>query len=87
MATTQQKQRETQRLRAMPKWLTQEDLVKINLRYKEAASLTKETGVKHNGDHIIPLRNKLVSGLHVPWNLQVIPAMDNFRKHNKLENL
>jgi hypothetical protein len=33
-------------------------------------------------DHIIPLRGKLVSGLHVWNNFAVIPALDNYRKNN-----
>lgn len=69
---------------ATPKWLTKEQLLEIRVFYAEATKLTKETGIKHEVDHIIPLRGKNVVGLHVPWNLQILTKIANIKKGNKI---
>lgn len=73
--------RRTRKLQATPVWVDPKDFRQI---YKLARQMTLETGVVHVVDHIVPLVNKNVCGLHVPWNLQVIPQLDNSRKFNKL---
>lgn len=73
------------KLNRTPKWLTEEQHKEIQNFYKQCKIKEIETGRKHNVDHIIPLRGKTVSGLHVPWNLAVILAKENFRKSNKYD--
>ena len=68
-----------------PPWLKDCHLKAIETEYSLAAWCSKVMGIKYHVDHIIPLRGKLVSGLHVPWNLQVIPATDNLIKSNKFK--
>ena len=80
-----QKKREAAKKQRMPSWLTEEDLVRILCYYQVAAMRNKETDITWHVDHIVPLQGKNVSGLHVPWNLAVIPASENLRKHNKHE--
>ena len=60
-------------LRATPKW--------ANL--KAIAEFYKNCPKGYHVDHIIPLRNKLICGLHVLENLQYLPATENMRKSNR----
>lgn len=50
--------------------------------YKQCAQL-RQLGHDVEVDHIVPLLGKNVSGLHVPWNLAIIPAKENRTKTNK----
>lgn len=34
---------------------------------------------------ILPLKNNIICGLHVSWNLQILTKMENLIKSNKLE--
>jgi hypothetical protein len=69
--------------KATPVWLTEEHKRQMAEIYKAAAHMTEITGVEHAVDHIWPLRGRHSCGLHVPWNLQVVPANWNKRKQNK----
>lgn len=70
------------KLKRTPAWLTDVDLFEIECVYKYADAL-RRIGLDYHVDHEIPLQGKLVSGLHVPTNLQVIRAGDNVSKSNK----
>lgn len=61
------------------------DKAAIKAMYDEARRRTKETGVKWSVDHEIPLRGKLVSGLHVPANLRLLLLSANTAKGNHFE--
>lgn len=66
-----------------PKWLSKAQIKEILNIYGLAAAMSQETGKKHHVDHIVPLNGKNVSGLHVPWNLQILEAFKNLEKSNK----
>jgi len=70
------------KISAAPSWLSADQIKQIKSVYSKARRLTKETGVRHEVDHIVPLRGEKVTGLHVPWNLQVLPMEDNRSKAN-----
>lgn len=64
---------------ATPPWASKE---KMRAIYLERARLEAETGIPHDVDHIIPIVNRRVCGLHWEGNLRVIPASENRSKSN-----
>ena len=66
-----------------PSWLTEDHLWMIEEVYSLSQLRQEITGIKWHVDHIVPLQSKTVSGLHVPWNLQVIPAQANQQKSTR----
>jgi uncharacterized protein YdaU (DUF1376 family) len=80
-----QANRNAQKIKATPIWLTKDHKRQISVIYSQAAIKTAETGIPHEVDHIVPLRGKTVCGLHAPWNLQILPCYKNRQKSNLLE--
>lgn len=71
------------KMQRMPKWLSKEEKLRMSCYYQVAAMRTRESGYDWHVDHIVPLRGETVSGLHVPWNLRIIPAQENMSKGNR----
>ena len=78
--------RRARKKQAQPPWLTEEHFNQIKAIYKNSKRMKKLTGIEHHVDHIVPLAGKNVCGLHVPWNLQVIPAKHNLEKNNRFDD-
>lgn len=63
-------------LKATPKWADRAAIAEV---YERATRM----GDVHV-DHVIPLKSRLVCGLHVPANLEIISKSDNLAKSNRV---
>jgi hypothetical protein len=70
---------------AQPDWLSRSQLEEIRSLYWLAQDLKSVSGQVYHVDHIVPLQGENICGLHVPWNLQILPEDMNLRKSNNLE--
>jgi hypothetical protein len=84
IANALSKRYKLKKAKATPLWLTSEQLYNMQCTYKVAAQLSETSSQKWHVDHIMPIRGKDVCGLHVPWNLQLLPAKMNMQKGNKI---
>lgn len=66
---------------ALAPWADQNAIRAI---YAEASRLTRETGIRHEVDHIYPLQGEICCGLHVENNLQILTKVENIRKKNRM---
>lgn len=74
--------RRAAKLQATPSWLTEKQLHDITVIYTACAKVSERTGKPHHVDHVVPLQGENICGLHVPWNLAIIPAKMNLSKSN-----
>lgn len=72
--------RKARKLRATPVWADQRG---IELWYTGSQIMTKIMGRPYHVDHIVPLRSKLVCGLHAHTNMQLLPGDENMSKSNR----
>lgn len=77
------RRRQAKILQRTPNWLSDKQKSEIQDFYWLAKDLTAVSGETYHVDHIVPLQGDNVCGLHVPWNLQILPADINLSKGNR----
>jgi hypothetical protein len=77
-------ERRCYKLDATPPW---SDLERIKTIYTACQKVTEMTKKEHHVDHIIPLKGENICGLHVWWNLRIVPAKINLSKGNRVDTL
>lgn len=59
---------------ATPDWIDRDDLIDVKHEARRQGRVV---------DHIVPLTHPLVCGLNVPWNLRIIPWLENAQRSNR----
>jgi 5-methylcytosine-specific restriction endonuclease McrA len=81
---SRESKRRAAKFQATPAWLSNEQQKEIENFYWLAQDLKCISGQTYHVDHIVPLQSKKVCGLHVPWNLQILPSEINLSKSNRV---
>lgn len=77
--------RRAEKLQRTPAWLTTSDLTEMAWAYQLCSERTHLTGTDHHVDHIVPLKGKYMSGLHVPANLRIVTANLNLSRPKNIK--
>ena len=75
--------RKAQQLRATPAWANKFFIAEAYDLAARRSALKTGGRAEWHVDHVVPLKSKLVCGLHVENNLRVIPAVVNIAKGNR----
>ena len=67
---------------ATPSWANSE---LMKMFYTVAQQISKNTGIPHHVDHIVPISHPLVCGLHNEHNMQILTDSENCSKSNKFD--
>jgi hypothetical protein len=65
---------------AIPKWANLDKIAEI---YRAARWMSEQSGEIWEVDHLVPLQNAKVCGLHCEANLEIVPRPENRRKSNR----
>jgi hypothetical protein len=79
--TAASNKRRAAKLQATPKWA---DFGAIAELYEVSVATVEIFGIAFEVDHIVPLKSKLVCGLHWEGNLRVITRIENRQKKNSV---
>jgi 5-methylcytosine-specific restriction endonuclease McrA len=80
-----QRKRTSMKLGAVPKWHTEFDEFVLEEMYDLAKRRSLLCGKPWEVDHIIPITNSKVCGLHTPKNMRVVTRTENRAKNNKYD--
>lgn len=74
--------RHAAKMKRTPSWLNAGHWLEMESVYKYCSAL-RSIGLDYEVDHVVPMQGQSVSGLHVPWNLQLMTASENSAKGNR----